>query len=162
MQIKVLFSPVEELKLIVMSKSLHVELNNSADNLTIKFHLFVEAKEIAWNLGFKMYIALWSYLLMANQSTKKIIWLSRCQAPAMEATVRSNCLLYIFSNTKLIVLRPLTLIIAENALVMLSTAIREWAKIVEIEEQSDALKSLVFLGTHHLTVCDLDEYFHGK
>jgi len=55
MQIKVLFSPVEELNLIVMSKS---ELNNSADNLTIKLHLFVEAKEIAWNLGFKMYIAL--------------------------------------------------------------------------------------------------------
>ena len=58
MQIKVLFSPVEALNLIVMSKSLHVELNNSADNLTIKLHLFVEAKEIAWNVGFKMYIAL--------------------------------------------------------------------------------------------------------
>ena len=69
MQIKVLFSPVEALNLIVMSKSVHVELNNSADNLTIKLHLFDEAKEIAWNVGFKMYIALWSYLLMANQST---------------------------------------------------------------------------------------------
>ena len=58
MQIKVLFSPVEELNLIVMSKSVHVELKNSADDLTIKLHLFVEAKEIAWNLGFKIYIAL--------------------------------------------------------------------------------------------------------
>ena len=44
--------------MIVMSKSVHVELNNSADKLTIKLHLFVEAKEIAWNVGFKMYIAL--------------------------------------------------------------------------------------------------------
>ena len=58
MQIKVLFSPVGELNLIVISKSVHVELSNSVDNLTIKLHLFVEAKEIAWNLGFKMYIAL--------------------------------------------------------------------------------------------------------
>ena len=58
MQIKVLFSPVEALNLIVMSKSVHVELNNSAANLTIKLHLFDEAKEIAWNVGFKMYIAL--------------------------------------------------------------------------------------------------------
>ena len=58
MQIKVLFSPVEALNLIVMSKSVHVELNNSADNLTIKLHLFDEAKEIAWNVGIKMYIAL--------------------------------------------------------------------------------------------------------
>ena len=58
MQIKVLFSPVEALNLIVMSKSVHVELNNSADNLTIKLHLFDEAKEIAWNVGFKMHIAL--------------------------------------------------------------------------------------------------------
>ena len=58
MQIKVLFSLVEALNLIVMSKSVHVELNNSADNLTIKLHLFDEAKEIAWNVGFKMYIAL--------------------------------------------------------------------------------------------------------
>ena len=41
-----------------MSKSVHVELNNSADNLTIKLHSFVEAKEIAWNVGFKKYIAL--------------------------------------------------------------------------------------------------------
>ena len=58
MQIKVLFSPVEALNLIVMSKSVHVELNNSADNLTIKLHLFVEAKEIAWNVGFKIMISL--------------------------------------------------------------------------------------------------------
>ena len=58
MQIKVLFSPIEALNLIVMPKSLHVELNNSTDNLTTELHLFVEAKEIAWNLGFKMYIAL--------------------------------------------------------------------------------------------------------
>ena len=55
-----------------MSKSVHVELNNSADNLTTELHLFVEAKEIAWNLGFKMYIALGSHLLMANHSTAKL------------------------------------------------------------------------------------------
>ena len=72
MQIKVLFSPVGALNLIVMSKSVHVELNNSADSLTTELHLFVEAKEIAWNLGFKMYIALGSHLLMANHSTAKL------------------------------------------------------------------------------------------
>ena len=72
MQIKVLFSPVGALNLIVMSKSVHVELNNSADNLTTELHLFVEAKEIAWNFGFKMYIALGSHLLMANHSTAKL------------------------------------------------------------------------------------------
>ena len=82
MQIKVLFSPFEELNLIVMSKTVHVEWYNSADNLTIKLHLFLGAKEIAWNLGFKIYIAFfWSYLLMANHWT--------------------NCFLYIFTTTTL-------------------------------------------------------------
>ena len=85
-----------------MSKSVHVELNNSTDNLTIKLHLFVEAKEIAWNLGFKMYIALEAISLWLTSQLKKLF---DCRVGKR----RSNCLLYIFSNTTLNCRSPIDL-----------------------------------------------------
>ena len=60
MQIKVFYSLVEALNLIIVPKFLPVKVINSADNLTIESHLSVKAKE---KLGmgpwiFKMCIAL--------------------------------------------------------------------------------------------------------
>ena len=47
MQIKVFYSLVEALNLIVVPKSLPVKVSNSADNLTIESHLSSERK--AWH-----------------------------------------------------------------------------------------------------------------
>ena len=55
MQIKY-SSPVEALNLIVVLKPRLVEINNSADNLTIESHLSVEGKENLGSMDSKCFI----------------------------------------------------------------------------------------------------------